>query len=83
MGYTAELALLLDVSTMGGRLSPSFQVNRVSEDVQYEQGSQDFKDSWVQKGARGRARGQDSEAEARGRARGVEDLGAGAPGGTD
>jgi hypothetical protein len=47
MGYTAELALLLDVSTMG-RLPPSFQVNRVSEDVQYEQGSQDFKDSWVQ-----------------------------------
>jgi hypothetical protein len=47
MGYTAELALLLDVSTMG-RLPPSFQVNRVSDDVQYEQGSQNFKESWVQ-----------------------------------
>jgi hypothetical protein len=35
MGYTAELALLLDVSTVG-RLPSSFQVNRVSEDVQYE-----------------------------------------------
>jgi hypothetical protein len=30
------------------RLPSSFQVNRVSEDVQYEQGSQDFKNSWVQ-----------------------------------
>jgi hypothetical protein len=47
MGYTAELALLLDVSTMG-RLPPSFQVNRASEDVQYEQGSQDFEESLVQ-----------------------------------
>jgi hypothetical protein len=47
MGYTAELALLLDVFTVGF-LPPSFQVNRGSEDVQYEQGSQDFKESWVQ-----------------------------------
>jgi hypothetical protein len=47
MGYTAELVLLLDVSTVG-RIPPSFQVNRVSEDVQYEQGSHDFEESWVQ-----------------------------------
>jgi hypothetical protein len=46
MGCTAELALLLDISTVGC-LPPSFQVNRVSEDVQYEQGSQDFEESWV------------------------------------